>query len=389
MTVVMSVRGPPRQVTTTQSAMNVANPDALLRDAYCVLGLAIDLIEMPEVIQRIDAAAAATTPFLISTVNINFLLISQSDPKFKESILLSDLCVADGMPVVWIARLMGIPIRHRVAGSDLFELLKAEQFSARPLRLFLFGGADGVAATVAKSLNSRSGRLRCVGWIYPGYGTIDEMSTDDVIGQINASGADFLIVSLGAQKGQQWLLRNHHLLRIPIRSHLGAVMNFEAGMVKRAPHAMRRSGLEWLWRIKEEPYLWRRYWRDGWALISLLLTRVLPLVVVAQWLRLSRRNQDFAIAQIADDDSVTLAPTGYATEPHVPEATSAFRVAVSAKKNVIIDLTDTRYIDCRFFGLLLMLRKQLEGSGNSLRVRSTPPWLARLFRLNGVGFLLE
>src|ERR1700722_14670766 len=168
MTVVMSVRGPARQGHTTQKAINFANPDALLRDAYCVLGLAIDLIEMPEVIQRIDAAAAATTPFLISTVNINFLLISQFDPKFKESILLSDLCVADGMPVVWIARLMGIPIRHRVAGSDLFELLKAGQFSARPLRLFLFGGAGGVAAAVAKSLNSSSGRLRCVGWIYPG-----------------------------------------------------------------------------------------------------------------------------------------------------------------------------------------------------------------------------
>ena len=110
---------------------------------------------------------------------------------------------------------------------------------------------------------------------------------------------------------------------------------------------------------------------------------------MAQWQRLRHRRQDFAIAQIVDDDSVTLAPAGYATEQHVCQATSAFSTAVAANRDVVIDLSGTRYIDCRFFGLLLMLGKRLQGSGNSLRVRGTSPWLARLFRLNGVGFLLE
>ena len=86
-----------------------ANPEVLFRDVYCVLGLAIDAIEMPAVVHRIEAVIANPTTFLISTVNVNFLVASQFDPSFRESLLLSDLCIADGMPVVWIARTLGDP----------------------------------------------------------------------------------------------------------------------------------------------------------------------------------------------------------------------------------------------------------------------------------------
>ena len=366
----------------------VSDLEDLSRDVYCILGLPIDAIEIPAVVRRIAAAVANPAPFLISTANVDFLVISARDPKFKEAILLSDLCTADGMPIVWIARLMGIPINHRTAGSDVFEALKSQQYSARPLRVFLFGGVDGIAAAAARALNKNPDRLQCVGWIYPGFGTVDEMSTDDIIQKINSSGADLLVASLGAQKGHLWLLRNHHQIRIPIRTHLGAVMNFEAGTVKRAPQTLGKLGLEWLWRIKEEPHLWRRYWRDGWVLIRLLLTRVLPLAIMAQCQRLSFRRQVLAIKQTMEDESVTVTLSGFAIEQHVAKAASAFRSAVTGHKNIVIELTDTLFIDCRFFGLLLMLRKQLEGSGRSLRFSGISPRLARLFRLNGIGFLL-
>ena len=366
-----------------------ANPEVLFRDVYCVLGLAIDAIEMPAVVHRIEAVIANPTTFLISTVNVNFLVASQFDPSFRESLLLSDLCIADGMPVVWIARLLGIPIKHRIAGSDVFEVLKAEQRSTRPIKLFLFGGDDGVAEAAARTLNQRPDRLQCVGWIFPGFGTIDEMSTDNIIEKINASGADFLLVSLGAQKGHSWLLRNHHRIRIPIRTHFGAVINFEAGRIKRAPLGMRTFGLEWLWRIKEEPHLWRRYWRDGRVLIRLLLTHVLPLAILARYRLLSCRGQPLAIKQTLEDEFVTLALSGCATEQYVANAAAAFKSVVAGCKNVVIELSGTRFIDCRFFGLLLMLRKQLAGSGRSLRFGGISPRLARLFRLNGIGFLLS
>jgi N-acetylglucosaminyldiphosphoundecaprenol N-acetyl-beta-D-mannosaminyltransferase len=373
---------------STLSAEDVAHRDDLGREVYCVVGVPIEAIDLRQALHRIKDAAASPAPFLIATVNVNFLVSSPSHREFRDSVLLGDLCPADGMPIVWIARLLGVPIKHRVAGSDMFEALQTAHATEQPLRVFLFGGADGVAAAAANALNAKQGGLRCVGWIYPGFGTIDEMSTDAIIDKINASGADFLVASLGAQKGQLWLLRNHHRLRIPIRSHFGAVMNFEARTVKRAPHSWRKLGLEWLWRIKEEPHLWRRYCRDGWVLARLVITRAIPLAVLAKYQRLRSRGQGLAIKQTMMGDSVSLALSGFATEQHVAKAAAAFRSAVADAKNIVIELTDTSFIDCRFFGLLLMLRKQLEGSGRSLKFSGISPRLARLFRLNGIGFLL-
>src|SRR5262245_11078841 len=91
------------------------------RDVYCVLGMPIDAIDMATVLHRIEAAAASRAPFLISTPNLNFLVNSRSDPEFRESLLDSDLCPADGMPIVWIAWLTGVPIKERISGSDIFE----------------------------------------------------------------------------------------------------------------------------------------------------------------------------------------------------------------------------------------------------------------------------
>ena len=203
-------------------------PDDLSRDAYCVLGMPIDVLDMSSALRDIETAAASKTRFLISTPNLHFLVKIQSDLDFRESLLLSDLCPADGMPVVRIARLLGIPIKDRVAGSDIFEALKAEHNSARPLRVFLFGGAEGVAAAASRALNARPSGLYCVGSFYPGYSSVEAMSHDDIIDEINSSDADLLIVSLGAKKGQSWLQRNHDRLLIPVRIYLGAVINFQA-----------------------------------------------------------------------------------------------------------------------------------------------------------------
>jgi N-acetylglucosaminyldiphosphoundecaprenol N-acetyl-beta-D-mannosaminyltransferase len=374
-----------------RSDAGVVHSDDLSREVYCIFGIPVDAIDMPAVLSRIEAAAAGAAPFVISTPNLNFLVNSQVDPEFRESLLLSDLCPADGMPIVWIAWLSGIPIKARVAGSDIFDALKAGHGSARPLRVFLFGGLEGVAAAAARALNVRPGGLQCVGSMFPGFGTLDEMSRDQVIDEINASHADFLVASLGARKGQVWLQRNRDRLRVPLMAHLGAVMNFQAGTIKRAPSIMREYGLEWLWRIKEEPHLWRRYWNDGCVLLRLMLTRVLPLVVATLWqrLRYERKSRDLVIRQAQSHDSVTLSLYGVATALQVNEAIPCFRAAAAENKQIVIDLSETRAIDARFVGLLLMLRKQLKGRGAGLKFVGVSSRLRRMFRLNGVAFLLS
>ncbi len=370
-----------------QSAVGAALPDDLARDVYCILGLPIDAVELPEVLRRVDAAVLGARPFLISTVNVNFLVTKGVNAEFRDSICLSDLCTADGTPIVWISRLLSIPIKCRVAGSDMFEALRASPDAVRPLRLFLFGGAAGTAAAAAEMLNSTPGKLRCVGALDPGFGSVEAMCGDDILDAINSSGADFLIVALGAAKGQAWLLRNHHRLRPPVRSHLGAAVNFTAGTVKRSPRILRTLGLEWLWRIKEEPHLWRRYWNDGGVLIGLFISRILPLIVTSR-LSLHGRPQRLIINETQCADRVILRFSGHAIERFVPDAVRCFRQAIAPNKQLVINFAGVGYIDSRFFGLLLMLKKQLEGSGKSLEIAGISARVARLFWLNGLEFLL-
>jgi N-acetylglucosaminyldiphosphoundecaprenol N-acetyl-beta-D-mannosaminyltransferase len=373
------------------SVVNGATPDDLSREVYCILGIPVDAIEMPEVLRCIETATAARAPFLISTPNLNFLVNSQSDSEFRESLLLSNLCPADGMSIVWIARLVGIPIKHRIAGSDFFDELRAKYSSAKPMKVFLFGGAEGVAIRASRALNTRAGGLCCVGTLSPGFGSIEEMSRNDIIDNINSSNADFLAVSLGAQKGQLWLMRNHHRLLIPIRAHLGASINFQAGTLRRAPSVVREFGLEWLWRIKEEPHLWKRYWNDGSVLLRLLLTRVVPLAMLTFWLRLKQRHhgQDLIITKALTHEAVVVSLSGSATCQHIDRIIKAFKDAIATKKPIVIDFSSTHAVDARFLGLLLMLRKKIKGSTANPIFVGLSPGLKRVFRLSGLGFLLS
>ena len=260
--------------------------DDLARDVYGVLGIPVDVLDMPAVLQRIENAAAGRAPFFLSTPNLNFL---------------GDEPDRSGIPGIVVGqrplsgrrnadRLAGASARRSAQGADcgIRYFRGAQVWSAmarRRLSVFLFGGDEGVAAAACQKLNAEAGGMTCVGYYDPGFCTVDEMSSDQIIETINASGADFLVAALGAKKGQAWLLRNHDRLQVPVRVHLGAVINFQAGAVKRAPPGMRKWGLEWLWRIWQEPLLWRRYAGDFAVLLRLVLTQVIPLMILARWNR--------------------------------------------------------------------------------------------------------
>src|SRR4051812_14302154 len=116
------------------------------RDVYCLLGMPVDAVDLAGAEQRIRSAAERRSPCFLSTPNVNFLVTCQSDDAFRDTLLDSDLSVADGMPLVWLGRLVGIPLRERVAGSSLFEALR--HGPGKRLSVFFFGGdeAAGEAA---------------------------------------------------------------------------------------------------------------------------------------------------------------------------------------------------------------------------------------------------
>jgi N-acetylglucosaminyldiphosphoundecaprenol N-acetyl-beta-D-mannosaminyltransferase len=358
------------------------------RDVYCVLGIPIDAADMAATLNKIDVAAKEGHPTLISTVNLNFLANSLADFEFRDSLLRSDFCTADGMPIVWMARLLGLPIRERVSGADILDELRAKS-GRRKLRVFFFGGADGIAGSARRILNGENGGLTCAGTLNPGFGTIEDISSNAIIAAINASNADFLIVALGAAKGQAWLLRNHDRLRIPVRAHLGAALNFQARALRRAPRLLRALGLEWLWRIKEEPHLWERYWRDARTLLRLLWSRLLPLAFGAARLRW-RRAQQLNVRIHTDAESIVLALVGDATSATIAPATAGFKQALlGARPLVVLDLATVRYVDQRFLGSVLMLRKFLHQRSARLLIVGASRRVRRLFELNEVAFLLN
>lgn len=273
----------------TSSAPLAGDTSPPPRNPVRVLGLPFDAVTLDEAVQQVRDAVRVRRRLFLSTPNLNFLMACQHDAAFRASVIESDLSVADGMPVVWLSRLLGTPLPERVTGADIYARLRNNPLPPgyAPIRVYFFGGPPGAAAAAGRRLNAESSSLVCVGHETPGFGSVDDMSGDTVRERINASGADFLIVALGAAKGQAWIQRNRAHLQVPVVSHLGAVVNFEAGTVSRAPGWMQRAGLEWLWRIKEEPALWRRYGRDGAALAGLIVRELLP-----RMLRLRPRFQD-------------------------------------------------------------------------------------------------
>lgn len=363
-------------------------PDDLSRQVYCVLGMPIDAVDMKTVLRRVRIAAGGKAPFLVSTPNLHFLVRGLRDAPFRSSLMLSDLCTPDGAPIVWIARLLGIPLKERVAGSDMFECLAATPLRKR-MGVFFFGGGNGAAEAACRAANSRIG-VRGVGSVYPGYASLEDLSSDRFIETINASGAQFLVVALGAEKGQAWLARNHHRLQVPVRAHLGATVNFQAGGLKRAPSILRRAGLEWLWRIKEEPHLWRRYWADGCIFLRLLLTRVLPLAI-RTWRHRIEFGDDcpFRIETVQGDPFVVLRLSGHATEGNIARAIVHFRNGVNLSRNrLVVDLSRLEFVDPRFLGLLLVVGKELNARGTELELVGASRRIQKLFRLNELGHLL-
>ena len=121
-----------------------------MREVYCVLGMPIDAVDMATTLQEIKKAATLKAPFLVSTANLNFLTHSLAGAEFRASLLLSDLITSDGTPITWIARLLGLPIKERIAGADILDNLRS-QVSSRKLRVFFFGGAHGVACSSCSS----------------------------------------------------------------------------------------------------------------------------------------------------------------------------------------------------------------------------------------------
>ena len=358
------------------------------RRACSILGLPIDILTMQETVERVYSAIDAMQPCFISTPNLNFLIASRKSTSFRASVINSELSLADGMPLLWIAKLLRIPLTKRVAGSSLIEaLIHSESRRLNPVKVYFLGGQGGVADQACEKLAEGHSGLRCVGSLNPGFGSVRDMSTPDIIETINQSGAEFIIVSLGAQKGQAWIEHNRHNLDAPVVSHLGAVVNFVAGTVIRAPDIWQRLNVEWLWRIKEEPSLWKRYFSDGLGLVWLLITRVFPYAAIIFRNRKWYSNPvPVTIQMNQHDGEMRVVFHGTLVEESLEPVRDAFNSLCGKRGKICLDLGDVSYIDPFFIAQVLLLYKKI---GSRLRIASNSRLIIRILNYNDLSFLLK
>jgi N-acetylglucosaminyldiphosphoundecaprenol N-acetyl-beta-D-mannosaminyltransferase len=354
------------------------------RNVHSLLGLVFDAVTIEQAALRMRQAAAEARPCFVSTPNVNFAVAARADPELRDSVLSSDLSLADGAPILWLARMLGVPLPERVAGSDLFEHLRhgqgSQQGLASPMNVFFLGGSDGAANRAGDVLNAEAGGLRCAGALSPGFGSVEDMSRDVVIERINDSGANFVVLSIGVKKGQAWIVRNRLRVNAPVICYLGAVVNFVAGSLGRAPRWVRRVGLEWLWRIKEEPALWQRYTSDARVLV---FAAVLALAGRSRqcWLTLAGgRRQAAALLDVRTGaNGSTIHLFGAWTAPHLMPLRQQLATRLTTGESVQFDLTAVTQVDSALIGWIAIVdRWQLEPRAIVSTPRPSPAVLAAI-----------
>ena len=225
------------------------------RDLRVILGVPVDAVTCEGTLDRIAGFVAGDRLYQICTVNPEFVMTAQRDPAFMAILNRADLCIPDGVGLLWAARWMGQPLKERVAGSDLIWLI-AERAAQEGWRLFLLGAWEGVAARCAAILSEHYPGLQVVG-AYPG----SPREEDDaaLVERVNTARPDLLLVAYGAPNQDKWIARNRDALpTVRVAMGVGGAFDFVTGEARRAPRWIQRIGLEWLHRLAREPWRWRR-----------------------------------------------------------------------------------------------------------------------------------
>jgi N-acetylglucosaminyldiphosphoundecaprenol N-acetyl-beta-D-mannosaminyltransferase len=231
--------------------------------AVPVLGIPLALVDYERALDWIDAAIAERHRGYICVAATHTVMASQDDPALRESVLAADFTVPDGQPLVWALNLLGHPLSSRVYGPDLMWKACARA-AVSGSRFYLHGGRNEpeALAGLARRLRLAHPGLRIVGGSTQHFGEQTDAELDAIAAEINRARPDVVWVGLGVPRQEKWMQRMRERLDAPVLIGVGAAFDFHAGLIRQAPYWMQRYGLEWLFRLAQEPRrLWRRYLR--------------------------------------------------------------------------------------------------------------------------------
>ena len=411
-----------------------------MRKLLVVVGVPVDNVTMEDALARCDtfiAVGRATgRTHQITTVNADFVVNSLHDPELQRILQESDMSTADGMPLVWGARLLGGRMPGRVTGADMVPAL-AHRAAHKGYSIFFLGAREGIAAKAAAILQERNPGLKVAGVLSPPPRPILEMD-HAIVDTIKAARPDILLVAFGNPKQEKWIRMHARELQVPICIGVGGTFDMIVGVTKRAPAWLQRIGMEWAYRLSQEPrrlakrylhdfgyfgYFFAHQWwamRKGMAVSMVPQERskdvVPPIAPVAPPVSPASPNAPVMVSSV---DSVSVIETQnsvtpiVAAEPENPAATPVLPLVESAPfvstpivdikgrldinnqeafvvhanslldelPYLIINMAEATFLDSSALGALVALANQARAAGGALWLVAMPPQIKNLFKL--------
>jgi N-acetylglucosaminyldiphosphoundecaprenol N-acetyl-beta-D-mannosaminyltransferase len=226
-----------------------------------------------DVSQALNFARTSKIAHYMACANPHSLVVASTDSAFKVALQSADILVPDGAGIVLAAKILNLPIKERVAGSEFFLTLSDMAEKNGGLKYFFLGSREDVLQRIRERLNAEYPSIEVCGTYSPPYK--EEFDDDDnktMIDLINKAKPDVLWVGMTAPKQEKWIFKNRDKLTVPFTAAIGAVFDFYAGTVKRPSPLWQKRGLEWLGRLIQEP---RRLWRRNFISMPIFLYWVL------------------------------------------------------------------------------------------------------------------
>jgi N-acetylglucosaminyldiphosphoundecaprenol N-acetyl-beta-D-mannosaminyltransferase len=237
-----------------------------------LFGLPVHALTMGEVIQLCERTIDSRKQLMIGVVNAAKIVNMKRMPALAEAVLQSNLVLADGMAVVWASHLLGQPLPERVTGIDLFEeLLKLA--NQRGYSVYLLGASLEVVGRVSSHIASKYPNVRLAG-VRDGY--FKDSQAEEIAQEIRIGQPDMVFLGMTSPKKEMFLAQWGEFIAVPICHGVGGSFDVIAGKVKRAPESWQKSGLEWFYRVVQEPRrMWRRYLVTNMVFLGMLLRELL------------------------------------------------------------------------------------------------------------------
>jgi N-acetylglucosaminyldiphosphoundecaprenol N-acetyl-beta-D-mannosaminyltransferase len=253
----------------------VPQPQPRMDIVFKVLGVRVNALQIPDVVAQMEGWISEHDGcHFIAVTGMHGVTEAQHDVCFKQILNSADLVVPDGMPLVWLCRWHGHPLGRRVYGPELMQTFC--RATGSKYRHFFYGGMPGVPALLAKTLREKCGII-VVGNYSPPFRTLSKEEDEEIVALINAAKPEVLWIGLSTPKQERWMHEHRPKLQVPVVVGVGAAFDLNSGRSRQAPRWMREHGLEWAFRLLQEPRrLWRRYLIYGsefvWKVASELLS---------------------------------------------------------------------------------------------------------------------